>query len=115
MKNLYKISRIFAIVLLLLTTINAQQPVDDKTTTIVKKNAEQQKQAASKERRGSISGRIVSDNGQPISNISVVLFQQGTHNSNGHTLSVDEDGRFQADDLPAAAYAINAYVAGYVE
>jgi hypothetical protein len=114
MKNLYKISHFFAIVLLLLITINAQQPVENKTTTLVKKNAEQQKQAASKERRGSISGRIVSDNGQPMTNISVNVFQQGTRNSNGPTLSVDEDGRFQADDLPAGVYSVNAYVPGYV-
>ena len=114
MKNLYKISHFFAIVLLLLTTINAQQSADDKTTTIVKKNAEQQKQAASKERRGSISGRIVSDNGQPITNISVNLFQQVQRNNSPRTLSVDEDGRFQADDLPAGVYSVNAYMPGYV-
>ena len=101
MKNLYKTSRIFAITLLLLTPIYAQQPVENKTTTIVKKNAEQLKQATSKERRGSISGRIVSDNGQPITNISVNLFQQAQRNNSPRTLSVDEEGRFQADDLPA--------------
>src|SRR5690242_12061696 len=114
MNNIRKTYSIFAIALLLFTPINAQQSADDKTTTVVKKNAEQQKQAASKERRGSINGRIVSDNGQPITNISVNVFQQGARNSNGRTLSVDEDGRFQADDLPAGVYSIGAYVPGYV-
>ncbi len=116
MEKLCNASRIITALFLLLTTISAQQPVEDKPTTVVKKNAEQQKQAASKERHGSISGRVVSDNGQPMTNIGVNLFQQATRTaSNGRNLTVDDEGRFQADDLPVGAYSVNAYAPGFVE
>ena len=115
MKTPCKIICILTMMLLCISATNAQQPVENKTTTVVKKNADQQRQATSKERRGSISGRVISDNGQPLTNIGVNLFQQAATVINTRNLAVDEDGRFQADDLPAGAYSISTYVPGYVD
>ena len=61
----------------------------------------------------SITGRVVSDSGQPMPNARVIISgssRQGVR----RTISTDETGRFVADNLPRGSYAIVAQANGYV-
>jgi hypothetical protein len=83
--------------------------------TQVKKEAEQKRQTQVKERRGSISGRVVNESGQPLAHIGIRIFAAGSRTQmNQRNLGTDEDGRFQADDLPSVTYSISPYAPGYV-
>ncbi len=56
--------------------------------------------------KGSISGRVMGDDGQPISGAAVMIFEQGGGNLT--TLTTDDEGVFRADGLTAKAYSIQA-------
>ena len=61
----------------------------------------------------SITGRVVSESGQPMPNARVIISgssRQGVR----RTISTDETGRFVADGLPRGSYAIVAQANGYV-
>src|ERR1044072_1496026 len=83
--------------------------------TGVKKEENQKRQSPSKARRGSISGRVVNESGPPRGHVGVRIFAAGNRTQiNQRTLGTDDDGRFQADDLPSMTYSISPYVPGYV-
>jgi hypothetical protein len=65
--------------------------------------------------RGSIRGRIVSSEGQPLINASVFVVVVGAQTGTRSTISTNERGEFQADDLPPAIYNVIATVPGYVD
>ncbi|MEW6125492.1 MAG: carboxypeptidase-like regulatory domain-containing protein [Acidobacteriota bacterium] len=100
--------------ILLVIAAFAQQPsANPSTTTQVKKAAAEQRQ--SQARRGSISGRVVSDSGQPLAHIAVTVSAMGNRaQMNQRNLGTDEEGRFQADDLSAATYQVSPFAPGYI-
>ncbi len=61
---------------------------------------------AEKPSKGSISGRVMGDDGQPVSGAAVMIFDQGGGNLT--TLTTDDEGVFHADGLAAKAYSIQA-------
>jgi hypothetical protein len=63
---------------------------------------------------GSIKGRLVADDGQPLTNANV-LAQSLTTTPSVKPTGVDSDGRFSFNDLPPAAYLIIATAPGYVD
>ena len=63
---------------------------------------------------GTIKGRIVSGDGQPITNANVMA-QALTATPTAKPTRVDSDGRFVFEDLPPAAYLIMGNAPGYVD
>ena len=63
---------------------------------------------------GTITGRIVTDDGQPVPHVPVFAMPTGTTNIRAQTTNTDEQGRFQFTDLMAAPYFINSTVPGYI-
>jgi hypothetical protein len=63
---------------------------------------------------GTIKGRLVADDGQPLMNANV-LAQSLTTTPFFKPTAVDSEGRFSFDDLPAAAYFIIATAPGYID
>lgn len=63
---------------------------------------------------GTIEGRVVSDDGRPVTNASVMA-QAGGFRVIPRMSRVDTEGRFVFDDLPAAAYVIIATAPGYID
>ena len=62
----------------------------------------------------SITGRVVSDSGQPMPNTARVIISGSSRQGVRRTISTDETGRFVADNLPRGSYAIVAQANGYV-
>ena len=63
---------------------------------------------------GTIKGRLVSDDGQPLPNANVMA-QSLTTTPAAKPTRVDSEGRFAFDDLPAASYIIIATAPGYID
>ena len=71
-------------------------------------------QGDSKEaREGSINGGLLDGLGQPIPNAAINVRKVGSTGV-GRSLGTDSDGQFRADGLSRGAYAVSAYVPGYV-
>jgi hypothetical protein len=65
--------------------------------------------------RGSIRGRVASNDGQPLANARIILQAAGVQLGIGSNASTDERGEFQVDDLAPAIYSVWANVPGYVD
>ena len=65
-------------------------------------------------RARAITGRVVSDGGQPIANVAVFYNRVGTRPGVGNSTGTDEQGNFRAEDLANGAYVINAMVPGFI-
>jgi carboxypeptidase family protein len=63
---------------------------------------------------GTIKGRLVSGDGQPLTNANVMA-QSLTAPPTAKPTRVDSEGRFVFDDLPAAAYIIIGTAPGYID
>jgi hypothetical protein len=60
-----------------------------------------------------ITGRVITDDGQPAARIAVSASSPGV-NPVRRSATTDDDGRFRLTDLPEAAYRIGAGIRGYV-
>jgi hypothetical protein len=65
-----------------------------------------------KTRSGAITGRVVDDSGTPIANARVFVSAQSVQGVR-QTIFTDDSGKFVAQDLPRASYAVTVQVAGY--
>lgn len=63
---------------------------------------------------GTIKGRLVSSDGQPLTNANVMA-QALTSIPTAKPTGVDSEGRFVFDDLPAAAYIVIGTAPGYID
>jgi hypothetical protein len=65
---------------------------------------------------GSITGRVVSDDGQPLVGVrvSVSAFDANAVNRSTQAALTDGEGNFRTDGLRPAAYQVTAYTPGYV-
>jgi hypothetical protein len=63
---------------------------------------------------GTIKGRLVADDGQPLTNANVMV-QSLTAAPAVKPARVDAEGRFTFDDLPPAAYLVIATAPGYID
>jgi hypothetical protein len=72
--------------------------------------------AAAAPRSGSITGRVVGDDGQPLANIrvSVVAFDANSANQSVQAALTDGEGNFRANGLRVGAYQVSAYAPAYV-
>src|SRR5262245_36042699 len=85
------------IVLGCVMTVFAQSQPDEKSTEPGK---------------GTITGRVVNESGQPLANTQVNI--NGYGGNEGQVVTTDADGKFQVSDLKPIAYLISAYAPGYV-
>src|SRR5262252_3653775 len=74
--------------------------------------AQSDEKAAEASAKGTITGRVVNESGQPLANAVVSI--RGYSGSGGRTVNTDAEGNFQAADLPSIAYLISAFMPGYV-
>lgn len=71
--------------------------------------------AATTRRKGTITGRVVADDGQPLPNVRVSVFTVGKSEDGTNSSSqTDAEGNFTADGLPPATYRIRASSSAYV-
>ena len=63
---------------------------------------------------GAIKGRLVADDGQPLTNANVMV-QSLTAAPAVKPARVDSEGRFTFEDLPPAAYLVVATAPGYID
>ncbi len=65
-------------------------------------------------RKGSITGRVIADDGQPLPNVRVNVYATGNDDRTGRDTQTDAEGNFIAEGLPPAAYRISAWNNAYV-
>lgn len=63
---------------------------------------------------GTISGRVVGEDGQPVEGATVMAAAMNGDRAANRSTSTDEEGNFKMANLPAAAYLLSASVPGYV-
>ncbi len=66
------------------------------------------------DKRGSITGKVLADDGQPLVGVGVYLSRATGDRAINRAAATDEEGNFKANDLPPGSYRINAQVNGYV-
>lgn len=65
--------------------------------------------------KGSITGRVVGEDGQPIANATVIAFSRGGSRANNSSgAASDATGKFTIPNLDPGAYNVNAFAPGYV-
>lgn len=64
--------------------------------------------------RGTIKGRVVSDDGQPLIGAGVFIFPRQS-SIRSRSATTDDEGQFSFPDLPLVSYGLRAQVSGYVE
>jgi hypothetical protein len=63
---------------------------------------------------GEITGRVISDDGQPVSNARISASALGGTNQPARSTSTDAEGNFRFADLPRGVYSLFATSPGYV-
>jgi len=99
-----------------LTFALAQQPAAPANSDSTKEQKEQKEPKA-----GSIKGRVVGDDGQPMANIPVIAAPVGRSAARrqgpagqGSQTNTDDDGAFEFEGLAPASYVISASAPGYI-
>ncbi len=64
-------------------------------------------------RNNTISGRVITDDGQPVSNLRVFAVGAGNP-GNARTVTSDDEGNFQLTDLAPGAYLVSGFMPAYV-
>jgi Carboxypeptidase regulatory-like domain len=70
-------------------------------------------QKANDRSAGSITGRVVNENGRAMANVRVFVVGMGRQ-AGRQTVITDEAGRYVADALPRGSYGVSAQASGYV-
>ena len=66
-------------------------------------------------KRGSLTGRVVGEDGEPVEGASVTVIAMNGDRSGSRMIASDEDGHFKANNLPATTYVVTATMSGYVD
>ncbi|HEX4945143.1 MAG TPA: carboxypeptidase regulatory-like domain-containing protein [Blastocatellia bacterium] len=66
-------------------------------------------------KRGSLSGRVLGDDGEPVEGATVMVMAMNRDRAGSRTLATDADGNFKANNLPATTFVVTATVPGYVD
>src|SRR5438067_2200654 len=77
-------------------------------------NTQKEMKTTAPQQFGEITGRVVTEEGQPIFNARVSAFAVGSTNPSSHSTATDAEGGFRLTDLPPAAYNLSANAPGYV-
>ena len=72
-------------------------------------------QAIRQDRRNAITGRVLTDSGQPLAQVTVTVVQAGRSGPRySFTVATDEQGAFEFVDLPAGAFKLSVTAPGYI-
>ena len=63
---------------------------------------------------GSITGRVVSESGEPLAGVWVTVFSRAPGSRSPHNTSTDDEGNFNVAGIEPGVYAIGASMPGYV-
>src|SRR5262249_56219606 len=63
---------------------------------------------------GSIPGRVLGDDGQPLAGVSVSVSSMSDSRRVRRSVSTDGEGNFKVNDLPAGAYNVAVTAPGFV-
>ena len=91
-------------------------PASDQPTPATKKSRTRPPARADDSRapRGTITGRVVSDDGQPMGNATVMLMKRANAMMPGRAnMATDTEGKFVAENLDPGFYTARAYIPGY--
>ncbi|MGH9802075.1 MAG: carboxypeptidase regulatory-like domain-containing protein [Blastocatellia bacterium] len=77
-------------------------------------SAQTTSQPATANKGGSIAGRVLGDDGQPLADVTVNLISASSNRSARRITTTDDEGSFKIKDLPSGAYTITASVPGFV-
>src|ERR1044071_232084 len=69
---------------------------------------------ADQKRANSITGRLVTESGQPIANAVIYVIPAGKLRSDNRSVSTDDEGRFRMNDLARGVYHISPNAPGYI-
>lgn len=114
--------RLLCLTALLASSIPAQQPPASRTTPLATESAKTEK-AQPPLRPGSIKGRVLGDDGQPLGNIPIFAVPIGRGGGAARRQgpaaqpsqsSTDDDGNFEFPNLLPASYSISASVPGFI-
>src|SRR6185369_1524969 len=86
------------------------QPTPSPSPTPVEKRSPNENLPAT----GSIKGRVVADDGQPVVN-ATLMAQAVNGQPSMRPAKVDSEGKFSFDDLPPAGYIVFAVAPGYID
>lgn len=89
-----------------------RQPPSAKQSASQTVNRQAAPQVEPKSRTGSISGRVVTEGGQPVPFAIVNVFALGGRMPS--VTSTDKDGKFELNELASGAYELRPIVVGYV-
>ncbi|MGH9849310.1 MAG: carboxypeptidase regulatory-like domain-containing protein [Blastocatellia bacterium] len=59
--------------------------------------------------KGAITGRVVTDDGSGMANVTVVITSVGSQSGAQRTATTDEEGNFRFTDLPARSYGVSVF------
>src|SRR4051812_14111160 len=82
------------------------------SVSLVAAQAESDDKANDSGARGKITGRVMDQSGQPVANAGVNI--RGYGNAQSQNVKTDNEGKFEAGDLPPMAYLISARSPAYV-
>ena len=91
----------------------ASQPASTPATTPNQKP--EVKQGTASVVTGTIKGRVVSDDGRPLTSANVMVAQLTTNTGTSKATRVDSEGRFVLEEMPAAVYVVFATATGYID
>lgn len=83
-------------------------------TLFAQSNSPNEIKPADNNKRGVITGKVVTDDGQPLVGVGVQVSKSVGDKSVYRNVIADEEGNFRVVDLPAGSYRIDAFVKGYV-
>ena len=109
--------KLCALALILLSLTRASASVQSHDALIERGQTGQSDPARSKpvdRRASSITGRIVGDSAQPISNAVIRVTEIGKLRPNFRTTSADGEGRFRVEDLTRGLYSVIPDAPGYI-
>lgn len=70
--------------------------------------------AASESRAsGAITGRVIGEDGTPLSQVRIVAFRTGVSTNSSANATSDGEGKFTLNNLPFGSYFFNAFAPGY--
>lgn len=109
-KMLFQLVLEFSIMILLAATATAQvappAPTEGAAASAGVK--------VSNSTRGSITGRVLGDDGQPLAGVSVSVSSVSGSRRVRRAVSTDSEGNFKVNDLPAMAYDVAVTAPGFV-
>jgi hypothetical protein len=98
--------------ILLAATALAQVPPPPPPPNSAAPAASEAKATAGK--TGSITGRVLGEDGQPLAGVSVSVARMSSDRTTNRTVSTDDEGNFRANNLAAGAYYVVATIPGFV-